>query len=77
MIPHLFSFLLCARASYHAPTLYMGVILGGEGVLQSLTIAIVFDVIYNTNGHFYGTKLCNQVRSLDHFVVQNSGDFLC
>ena len=21
-------------------------------------------------------KLCNQVRSLDHFVVQNSGDFL-
>ena len=23
------------------------------------------------------TKLCNQVRSLDHFVVQNSGDFLC
>ena len=22
-------------------------------------------------------KLCNQVRSLDHFVVQNSGDFLC
>ena len=23
------------------------------------------------------TKLCNQVRSLDHFVVQNSGDFFC
>ena len=23
------------------------------------------------------SKLCNQVRSLDHFVVQNSGDFLC
>ena len=22
-------------------------------------------------------KLCNQVRSLDHFVVQNSEDFLC
>ena len=22
-------------------------------------------------------KLCNQVRSLDYFVVQNSGDFLC
>ena len=22
-------------------------------------------------------KLCNQVRSLDHFVVQNFGDFLC
>ena len=22
-------------------------------------------------------KPCNQVRSLDHFVVQNSGDFLC
>ena len=22
-------------------------------------------------------KLCNQVPSLDHFVVQNSGDFLC
>ena len=22
-------------------------------------------------------KLCNQVRSLDHFVVQNSRDFLC
>ena len=23
------------------------------------------------------SKLCNQVRSLDYFVVQNSGDFLC
>ena len=23
------------------------------------------------------TKLCNQVRSLDHFVVQNFGRFLC
>ena len=23
------------------------------------------------------SMLCNQVRSLDHFVVQNSGDFLC
>ena len=25
----------------------------------------------------HAPKLCNQVRSLDHFVVQNSGDFLC
>ena len=25
----------------------------------------------------FQSKLCNQVRSLDHFVVQNSGDFLC
>ena len=27
--------------------------------------------------HWRASKLCNQVRSLDHFVVQNSGDFLC
>ena len=40
--------------------------------------------LYNNIGYqvFKGgihnySKLCNQVRSLDHFVVQNSGDFLC
>ena len=28
-------------------------------------------------GMYFYPKLCNQVRSLAHFVVQNSGDFLC
>ena len=38
--------------------------------------------IGQTEGSYYciagplGSKLCNQVRSLDHFVVQNSGDYI-
>ena len=33
--------------------------------------------LYLAAVHHFCSKLCNQVHSLDHFVVQNFGDFLC
>ena len=41
-------------------------------VLQSSVCVCHHELLYGSYA-----KLCNQVRSLDHFVVQNSGDFLC
>ena len=35
------------------------------------------ELVWYTKGNLFGSKLCNQVHSLDHFVVQNFGDFLC
>ena len=32
---------------------------------------------HDIDERWFKPKLCNQVGSLDHFVVQNSGDFLC
>ena len=45
-----------------------------EGLNQPISKQAVENM--NKNGQLRA-KLCNQVRSLDHFVVQNSRDFLC
>ena len=47
--------------------------------LHTASVLHLFNYYVCTNYSWFGSqmpKLCNQVRSLDHFVVQNSGDFL-
>ena len=67
------SFLFFLPTFYFLNSLPLTVFLVRE---VSSVIAVYFTIVSQLFLLIY-TKLCNQVPSLDHFVVQNSGDFLC
>ena len=57
-----------------------GIIGGKSGfrlILNMESLCECYTNIVQNNSELKRPKLCNQVRSLDHFVVQNSGGFLC
>ena len=60
-----------------SPVMYPMVVLALGSLEAAVALALLLPGALLAPLEHEPPKLCNQVRSLDHFMVQNSGDFFC